>query len=213
VNLEMGLEASALPTTDISSLPKSYWGKASTSNGGWDISARADVDAQDLNDAELEIIATNASDDLEVSLNAAAGKSFAIRTVEASKGLRAGDGTLTVQPKYDLQDETGEVTLSYDNGDRTTIELTASNSAQSVTISQQVDADNRIAPTLTSEGKLSVEWEKSLGEGNSLTATLSPDDAIELEWEDGAWTASINLPIDGTSITGADVSIKRDVNF
>ena len=166
-----------------------------------------------MNNADLEIVASNADDDLEITISAAAGSSFAIRSVEASKGLEAGDGTLTIKPSYSLEDESGEVTLSYDNGDKTTIELTANASSQSVTISQQVDADNKISPTLTSDGKLSVAWEKNLGDGNSLTATLSPDDAINLEWEDGSWTANINLPVDGTSISGANVSIKRDVNF
>jgi len=213
VALEIGVEASALPTSDIASLPKKYWGKATTTNGSWAISAKADVDAQDLNNAELEIVASNADDDLEITISAAAGASFAIRDVEASKALEAGDGTLTIKPRYSLEDEAGEVTLAYDNGDKTTIELTANANSQRVTIAQQVDSENKISPSLSSDGKLSVAWEKSLGDGNSLTATLSPDDAIDLEWEDGAWTASINLPVDGTSISGANVSVKRDVNF
>lgn len=127
--------------------------------------------------------------------------------------MEAGDGSLSIQPSYSLETESGDITIAYDNGDKTSIELTASGDSQSVTISQQVDDDNRISPTLSSDGSLSVEWEKSLGDGNSLTATLSPNESLDLEWEDGAWTANINLPIDGTSIGGANVSIKRDVEF
>ena len=213
MELEVGIEASALPTDDISSLPKKYWGKATTKNGNWGITAQTDVDAQDLSRAEVEIIASNEDDDLGITITATAGSTFAINSVEAFKGLEAGDGTITIKPSYDLDEEAGEVTLSYDNGDKTTIDLTANANSQSVTISQQVDAENRISPTLTSEGKLSLEWEKSLGGDNSLIATLTPDESIDLEWEDGSWTASINLPIDGTSINGANVSIKRDVEF
>ena len=33
------------------------------------------------------------------------------------------------------------------------------------------------------------------------------------ECEDGAWTANVNMPLDGTSISGANVGIKRDVTF
>jgi len=93
------------------------------------------------------------------------------------------------------------------------IEITASQDAQSVTFSQQIDDDNRVAPTLASNGDISLEWERDLGGGNSLTATLKPNESVDLEWEDDSWTANINLPIDGTDITGANVSIKREVNF
>jgi hypothetical protein len=46
-----------------------------------------------------------------------------------------------------------------------------------------------------------------------LTANLKPNDNLNVEWKDDAWTANVNMPIDGTSISGANVGIKRDVNF
>mmetsp|Transcript_15709 Transcript_15709/g.23225 ORF Transcript_15709/g.23225 Transcript_15709/m.23225 type:complete len:264 (-) Transcript_15709:399-1190(-) len=212
VDLEVGLEASALPTSDIASLPKSYWGKATTKNGGWGISARAEVDAKDLSCAELEINADNADDDLSIQIAAIAGETFAVKSVEATKGMEAGDGSLSIKPSYSLEDESGEIAIAYDNGDKTSIELTASADSQSVTISQQLDDENKVSPTVTSDGDVSLAWEKALGDDGSLTATVTSK-AVDLEWEDGAWTANINLPIDGTSIGGANVSIKRDVNF
>ena len=36
---------------------------------------------------------------------------------------------------------------------------------------------------------------------------------VDMEWKDSAWTANINMPIDGNSISGANVSVKREVNF
>jgi hypothetical protein len=80
-------------------------------------------------------------------------------------------------------------------------------------VSQQIDDDNRIAPTINSNGDLSVEWERRLGDDRSLTATVRPNENIDVEWKDDAWTATVNMPIDGTNINGANVSIKRDVNF
>ncbi len=82
-----------------------------------------------------------------------------------------------------------------------------------MTVSRQLDDDNRIAPTLSSSGDVSLEWERALGDNNSLTATLTPNSALDLEWKDADWTANINMPIDGTDITGTNVSIKREVNF
>ena len=104
------------------------------------------------------------------------------------------------------------VKIEHSAGD-TNIEVNASADAQSITLSQQVDENNKISPTITSDGAISVEWERDLGNDNSLTATVKPNDSVDLEWKDADWTASINLPVDGTSITGANVGIKRDVSF
>jgi hypothetical protein len=52
-----------------------------------------------------------------------------------------------------------------------------------------------------------------LSDDSSLTATLKPNDSLDVEWKDDAWTANVNMPIDGTNINGANVSIKRDVSF
>jgi hypothetical protein len=210
VDLEFGAEASVKPTADIASLPKSVWGKASGSSGDWDWSARADLDAADLSSADIEINADN--DDLSIKLLASAGSSgSSVNNVEASKSFSSGDATITVNPRYDVKAETGDVVVGWSSGD-TAVEVTASADAQSIKIAQKIDDDNTITPTLSSGGDISVAWEKSLGDGNSLTTTFSSS-AVDLEWEDASWTASINVPLDGTDITGTNVSIKRDVEF
>merc|ERR1711915_712020 len=103
------------------------------------------------------------------------------------------------------------VTLGWSSGD-TEVEIVASAEGQSVTISQQSDDENKVSPTVTSDGDVSLAWEKSLGDDGSLTATVTSK-AVDLEWEDGAWTANINVPVDGTSIEGTNIGIKRDVTF
>merc|ERR1712238_146433 len=105
-----------------------------------------------------------------------------------------------------------DVVMGYVKDD-TSIEVTASQGEQSITISKQIDDDNRIAPTIGSNGDFSVEWERALGDGNTLTTTLTPNESVDVEWKDDAWTASFNMPLDGTSITGVTASIKRNVYF
>jgi hypothetical protein len=213
LDLSYGLEASARPTSDIASLPRKVWGKASTDVGAWGVSARADIDPQDLKTADLEINAQNEGNDLSVNLVASAGaKDFSVRTVEASKGMDVNGARVTVTPRFNIEDDSQDVVVNYSN-DKTDVKLTASADAQEVTISQQLDADNRVAPTINSNGDMSVEWERKLGDDSSLTATLKPNDSLDVEWKDDAWTANVNMPIDGTNINGANVSIKRDVNF
>jgi len=212
IDLSYGIEASATPTSDLASLPRNIWGKASTDVSGWGVSARAEVDAQERDHADLDIDASNEEVDLSVHLTASAGNDFSVRTVEATKGFDSDGSRVTVTPRFNLQDDSRDVVVNYSN-DKTNIKLTASVDSQEVTLSQQIDDDNRIAPTINSKGDISVEWERRLGEDRSLTANLKPNESLDVEWKDDAWTANVNMPIDGTNINGANVSIKRDVRF
>jgi hypothetical protein len=141
-----------------------------------------------------------------------AGNDFSIRSVEATKGFDANGARVTVTPRFNLESDQRDVVVNYNN-DNTNVKLTASADGQEVTISQQLDKDNRVAPTINSNGDLSVEWERRLSDDSSLTANLKPNDSLNVEWRDAAWTANVNMPIDGANINGANVSIKRDVNF
>jgi len=212
MDISYGVEASARPTSDIASLPRKVWGKASTDVSGWGLSARADLDPQDLSSADLEINAENADNDLSLNVVASAGGSFNVRRVEATKGLDANGGRVTVTPRFNLEDDVRDVVLNYSNDD-TEVKLTASADRQEVTISQQLDGNNRVAPTINSDGDISVEWERRLGDDSSLTANLRPNESLDVEWKDDAWTANVNMPISGANINGANVSIKRDVSF
>lgn len=214
VDLEYGLEAAARPTSDLASLPKNIWGKASTSlSGGWGVSARAEFTGTDFTNAAVEIDASNEDVDLDIHLEAnAAGDGFSVNRVEATKRIESDGADIAVNPRYNVDTEETDVVLSYAK-DGTSVEVTASQDAQSVTLSRQIDDDNRVAPTLASSGDVSIEWERNLGDDNSIKTTLKPNDAIDIEWNDSSWTANINMPLDGTDITGTNVSVKREVNF
>jgi len=212
--LEFGVEANVRATTDIASLPKSYWGKASTDMGAWGVTARADIDACDLTAAEIEIDAENADDDLSVKILASASaSSFSVSKVEATKTFLAGDTTVTVNPSYDVSSGETVVEVGYDFGD-ISIDVTASNNGQVVKVSHQVDADIKVSPSVALQsGDVSVEFERSLGDGNSVVATVTPNDSVDVEWNDADWTASINLPFEGNTLGSANVSIKRELKF
>lgn len=234
MDLAYGVEAAARPTTDVASLPRKVWGTATTDVAGWGVTARADMDPQDMSGADITIDADNSASDTSVRLTASTGNGFNVRTVEATKGFDSKGARVTVTPRFNLEDDSRDVEINYDTKDtnvkltasadsqevevsrqmdNTELRLTASADQQELTISQQVDRDNRVAPTLNSNGDLSVEYERRLSADSSLTANLKPNDSLDVEWRDAAWTANINMPIDGTSISGANVSIKRDVQF
>jgi hypothetical protein len=256
IDLDYGIESAVRPTADIASLPRNIWGKASTRAGAWGVSARAEVDGQDRSSADLEFDADNEDADLSLRLTASTAGGFNVHRVEATKGLDLDGARVTLNPRYDVDNESADVVIGYDNGgtnvqltasadsqevrinhsmdntnigltasadsqevtidhqmDNTNVKLTASADNQEVTISQQIDDDNRIAPTINNNGDISVEYERRLGDDSSLTATLKPNDSLDVEWKDNDWTANVNMPMDGINVQGANVSIKRDVNF
>merc|ERR1711957_709784 len=203
-----GIDAAALPTTDIASLPKTIWGKASTNIDAWGVSVRGEFEGTDFSKAALEIDATN-PDAFDLHVDASAGDGFTVHKIEATKTIDSDGAEVELTASQDAQ----SVTISYDVDDDTTIELSASAEEQSATIAYQVDEDNKVSPTVTSGGAVSVEWERSLGDDSAVTTTLKPSESVDVEWNDGAWTANVNMPLDGTDITGTNVSIKREVNF
>jgi len=212
VDLEFGVEVAARATNDIASLPGSIWGKASKVINGWGTSARAQLDAQDMSTANIEIQVENEEQDLTVKVCGTAGQNFAVSNVEATKAFDSNGATITVNPRYDIAAEDGDVVLGY-KADKTEVEITASRGSQKISIAQQVDDDNRVTPSLSSDGSITLQWEKQLGDDKSVTTVLKPNESVDVEWKDEAWTANVQFPIDGTEIKGANVSIKREVTF
>jgi hypothetical protein len=176
------------------------------------VSARAQVQGLDFSSADVEIDACHNDNDMRLNLQASAGRDFCVRTVRATKGMDVNGAHVTVSPRMDLEKNERDVEINY-NKDKTNLRLMASADNQAFTISQQIDANNRVAPTVNSNGDISVEWERRLSDDSCLTANLRPNDSLDVEWRDNAWTANVNMPIDGKNINGANVSIKRDVSF
>merc|ERR1711982_125282 len=177
VDLEFGVEVAARATNDLGSLPGSIWGKASKVINGWGTSARAELDSQDMSTANIEIEVENEEQDLTVKVCGTAGDNFAVSSVEATKAFDSDGSTITVNPRYDVATEDGDVVLGY-VADRTEVEVTASRGSQKVSVSQQVDDDNRVTPSITSDGAITLEWEKRLGDDKSVTTLLKPNELI-----------------------------------
>jgi hypothetical protein len=214
MDIEYGVDLAARATADIGSLPKKIWGKASRDIGGWRTSARAEMKNGALDAADIEIEANSEENDLGLKMFASAGKGtgFSVSRVEATKGMDVDGARVTINPRYNVDAEDGDVVVGYKK-DSTEVEVTASRDDQKVLISQQVDDNNRVAPSISRNGAISLEWERKLSDDSSVTTTLRPNEAVDVEWKDNAWTANINVPIDGTNIGGTNVSIKRDVTF
>jgi len=138
-----------------------------------------------------------------------------IHKVEMSKGfdVDAIEGKISVKPSYDIKSNSGDVAIKLTT-DKSFVEVKGSKSEQKLTVSRKVTENQRIAPSLTSDGKVALEWEASLSGKNSLLTKLEPKEKINIKWTDGPWIADVNAPLnDGFKLENVDVSLKRKVEF
>lgn len=209
-DIEMGVNIAVKPTKEIMSLPRSIWGKVSRNIEGWNLSARTEVEVEKLEEIGFDICASNEDADASLKLQASSG---GLESIDIAKGFEALDGDLLVNPRYDVKSSIFDVVLGYSK-DKTAIKLEASTSDQKLTVSRQVSDSDKLSPSVSSSGDVSLAWEKSLSGGDTVTTTLKTNESVDVKWEDGAWVAQISTPIDGFELgEGVDVSIKRKVNF
>uniref|UniRef100_A0A7S2KBX2 Uncharacterized protein n=1 Tax=Leptocylindrus danicus TaxID=163516 RepID=A0A7S2KBX2_9STRA len=116
-DLEGGVEVAARPTSDLASLPRSIWGKASREWKGWGVSARAELESDKPSQAQIELEAEHEEDDISMKITASAGKELAVAKVEGIKGFDAGDdgnSHITINPRWDVDREDGDVILGWE---------------------------------------------------------------------------------------------------
>lgn len=210
IDFKYGIDTVLIPTNDITSLPRSIWGKASTNVGSWDVSVSAEFPGADFHNAEVDINAVN--DDISLHLEASTGNGSKVHRVEATKSFDEDGSCVTINPRYNFDNNKSDIVLGLSKRG-TDIRFTASHEEQYISLSHRLDKDNRISPSIASNGNLSLEWERRLVNGNSLTTIFKPNVSIDVEWKDSSWIADINFPIDGTKIKGANVRVKKEVNF
>jgi len=218
VDVEYGFELDGSIVTqgkDLTAAPKSIWGKATKTVKDWTFGLRGEFKNGVYDKAALEVSA-DAPADLDAGLKvwaSATKDNVSVSKVELTKGIDMDDSTrLVVKPRYYVEEEEGELVLAFAK-DSTVIEIVATKDDQSITVSQQIDDANRLEPSITRTGAMSLEWERTLGNGNSLTTKFTPNESIGLKWKDSEWTATMNIPIEGSSLGGPTVNIQRDVHF
>eukprot|EP00980_Cylindrotheca_fusiformis_P028494 scaffold22604_cov130-Cylindrotheca_fusiformis.AAC.16 len=215
IDLTYGVEASAQPTTDLASLPRNIWGKASTNVAGWGVSARAERNMKDGSDAGIELDMDNADADVSLRLVASAGDGFSVNRVEATKGLDVDGARVTVNPRYNLGTEEADVVVSYDNG-ATNVKLTASVDNQEVSAThnmgdtivgvtasadnQEVTLDHTMDKTniklTASADNQEVTVRQRIDDLNTIAPTINNKGDMSVAWErslgdDGSLTATL----------------------
>ena len=227
IDLDYGIEAAARPTTDVASLPRNVWGKASTSIGDWGISARAEKNMQDGSDTAIELDVDNDDIDLSLRVTASAGDGVAVESVQATKGLDLDDSRVTINPRYNLETEEADVVIGYskdstdvtltasidnqevnikhDMGD-TKVEVTASRENQEVIVDHTMDNTNLKLTASIDNQELTVS--QQIDDDNRISPTINRNGDISVEWErslgdDSSLTATLK-PNDSLAVEWKD---------
>lgn len=197
------------------------WGRASRVFADrYALSARLDVDFQSMDRVDFEIDGEDDENDIKMRVIGRAGMTSpssllsesTVGHVEITKGFENNGNRVTVNPRYNVDYRHADVVVTYD-ADDTLIKVTASRHDQVVTISQKINDENMISPTIGRDGSLSLAWDRKLGDSSSIRTTLNPNRSVDVEWRDAAWTANVNFPMEENDLRGATVHIKRDIKF
>lgn len=210
VGIDYGIEADLRPTKDITSLTKSIWGKLSSSVGAWGVSATAE--SQDYTQADVEIGVDNSNEGLKLSLVGTCGSGRVnVKTIKGGKTIEADGATISINPRFDVQSKEATVATSYEKGG-TGIKVEASKDTQTISLSRQLDEENRIEPTINSAGDISLEWEHRVNDC-TVTTTFKPEESISVVWEEKGWKTNISMDLEEADVTNLKVSMKKDLTF
>lgn len=212
LDIGYGIEADVRVTKDIASLPKKIWGKISSQVGAWGVSAKADFKGIDYSKADVTIGAANDEEGLSITAKGSCSSDgIVLNKIEAKKSMEQDGANISVNPSYDVQSEEATVVVSYEK-DGTSVEVEASNNAQTVTLSRQLDDENRVTPMINSSGDVSIAWEHKIND-STVTTTFEPQKSINVNWEEGGWKAQVSMDLENTDITNVNVSVKKDLVF
>jgi hypothetical protein len=203
-----------MAVADKDSLPFNFWGKAKRSIAGWNLSARVDGDSSDMNSLDLDLRADSGSTALQVTGNANAENiDVQVGSLKVSQKIDALGGSWVVSPRYNVQAKKADVTVAYGFQD-TVVSIDANLDRQKVTIRQNIGDMNQVAPSFTTDGKVELEYRRSVLTG-TVTTTVKPDEFVGVVWQDGPWQANVKAPLDGGLAGlkgGVQVNIRRVVD-
>jgi hypothetical protein len=134
-----------------------------------------------------------------------------VSKVQVTKDIDTLGGTLTVNPKYDLDKASGDVRLGYSIAN-TSFQVDAEK--KKLTVAHSFSNNDKIAPSVSASGEFSISYTRDL-EGGKLTTTWAPNDVLKMQWTDGEWETTIKAPLEGYYKTnqGIKVNMKRSVGM
>jgi hypothetical protein len=131
--------------------------------------------------------------------------------VQVTKDVDTLGGTVTINPKYDLQSSTPDVKVGY-AFDKTNFQIDAQ--SKKLTVAHSFANNQNISPSVTAAGDFSISYARDVENGR-LTTTWTPNDSVKLQWSDGEWETTVRAPIEGyyKPNAGVKVNMKRKLDM
>jgi len=216
--IDYGVEAT-LHTGENES--RKVYATGSTTQAGWGLSTRADLDLMDRSYVDLEFDVDNEGSDLSASVDARVntdGSSFDVKNIEGSytreTNLLDQAGTLAFTPQYDVSTGMKNVLLQYESG-KTKAELKVSKEEKELKMTHKLPFQNTIGVVLSDKGgqHTEIDYERDLDNGGSLNINIK-DNIAAVNWGDGnGWVAKASADVDKTGIHHANVRIGTNLEF
>merc|ERR1712032_1560882 len=91
------------------------------------------------------------NDNISLHLEASTSNGFKVHRIEATKTFEEDGSCVTITPRYNVDNDKSDIVLGLSKSG-TDIRVTASPEERYMTLSHQLDNDNRISPTIASNG-------------------------------------------------------------
>jgi hypothetical protein len=192
-------------------LPSSVWVSTSADvDDDTKLCARAEYDVKSkstLIEARLE----RGKDQVAIDFDTASNEAGPLRI---RKTLDLNGRRLTIKPKINVKDRTGELVINTDvDEDKTTAELTLNqkDDSASLEVSHRIDDFNIISPKVNlKSGDLSVRLNRALENGGQIEVTA---DKHNVDWKlnENEWTVKGNIPLEDTA--ASTISFKRSISL
>jgi len=195
------------------SMPKSIWGKKSTSAGGWNLDAKVEVsqgkyEFGDDEDAGAYVTLNGSDEEKETFVwgSGYASKAGASALKIGAKKVFSGEnGKVMVSPRYDADTNTPEVVLGVEKDD-TRAYLTLSEEEQDLLVTHKINDDNSASIKAGVSGFISASLTNESEVGTTVV-TVTPDD-VDVEISKDGWTAGISSSDSITNLATAEPSVR-----
>lgn len=199
---------------NTANFPCNLWGSARKTFRNWKLQANILSKNDQLEAMDLDVIAKGGPHDASLMFHGSVGHRYAeIHQLAVSKSYEAPGGTIHLTPRYNTNTGPG-VLLDYDIDD-TTVSLDADRYKQRVKVSQTF-ADNTVAPSISTEGEVQLQYRRHIGKDGILDIDYLPNTGTTVRYQHGPWDIVAEMPMDGFvsyKQTGIKVGLRRSVTL
>ena len=206
-----------LKVDEKGNMPYTLWGKIKSTIAGCNVAARFDTSSADMNRVGVDLMVTGGPAETTVQIKGSADMvdltrlpDMDISSVRLSQSVDVLGGTFTVQPGYNIRAEQPDIKVAYAVSGAAVV-VDANAGRQKLTVVKALGDKNRIAPSITSDGDVALQYSRAIRDG-TLTATMQPKSSLNLSWSEGKWNVNLNAPLKGTSVNMGGIKLSATCN-